>query len=400
MQALTFQLSGEYWDSIIYNGQLVLVRLDGAIEVVNWDRLMAIATDALISQDEELVRSILTRGQDWYTRTAQPFLRTPWLRDELLARLGRHSETPLTLGRRMLSAAGVTTLEAPTFPTSDLEWFKSVLYCASNDGLFEATFTQTGKLQDVFNQTGDRPTSSLAASYGTLALASGDLGLFERPADRTRDWLWEDRFPEDLKVSDRPASLCSWSQFDIVGDTPDGRGFVTLFSRPDRSATGRSAWDEEERRPIGQALESELFPGHEGLLLGTSKRVLLISGDGVHARSWLPYKRRVSDWQESAVSAPIGTEDAPRSAQPIDAAIAQFGIVYEYDSSLVVELADGERLTLRGEPINWRVFPRSQRYLNHLHVTRASYLSVYIFWGDYFTEGPQRVLGATKPAAR
>jgi hypothetical protein len=83
------------------------------------------------------------------------------------------------------------------------------------------------------------------------------------------------------------------------------------------------------------------------------------------------------------VSAPTVTAVTDRP-EPLDLAVTVFGAVLELDDQLIVYRSDGQTQVIKGEPVAWGAFPRSQRYLNHLHFVRDRWIDIYAFADDYF----------------
>jgi hypothetical protein len=71
----------------------------------------------------------------------------------------------------------------------------------------------------------------------------------------------------------------------------------------------------------------------------------------------------------------------------------------EFDDGLKVLLNSGDVLELPGEPVNWRIFPRSLNYLNHLHVIYEDRLEILAITSDYFVSPASRIFG-TEPVSR
>ena len=76
--------------------------------------------------------------------------------------------------------------------------------------------------------------------------------------------------------------------------------------------------------------------------------------------------------------------------------VAPFGSVIEFDDCVAVLLNSGELLTFPGEPVNWRVYPRSLNYLNHLHLIYEDRIEIVAFTSDYFVAPGERYFG-TEP---
>lgn len=57
-----------------------------------------------------------------------------------------------------------------------------------------------------------------------------------------------------------------------------------------------------------------------------------------------------------------------------------FGNVIECENALVVNFSTNDYLNIYIEPIQWRVYPNSKAYLNHLHVILDEHLEIYKFF--------------------
>jgi hypothetical protein len=79
----------------------------------------------------------------------------------------------------------------------------------------------------------------------------------------------------------------------------------------------------------------------------------------------------------------------------ISGAVTLFGIVIECEHAMVVVQSDGNVTTIAGEPINWRVFPRSKHYENQLHLIYEDRLDIYSFNQDYLVSQSGKRLGFT-----
>jgi hypothetical protein len=53
----------------------------------------------------------------------------------------------------------------------------------------------------------------------------------------------------------------------------------------------------------------------------------------------------------------------------------------------------GEPFFMKGEPTNWRVFPRSRDYRNHLHIIYEDHVEIVIFTHDYFIDQHTKLAG-------
>ena len=142
---------------------------------------------------------------------------------------------------------------------------------------------------------------------------------------------------------------------------------------------------------MGAIGSEELFPSSSGLMFGVADLLVMAVRSSLFIDHWNPYLRRddqgvdvqysLFNQQELLVS--DLTDDA------IDGAATIFGIVVEMDSSLLLRGVDGT-ITAFGEPVNWRTYPRSRRYLNQLHITYDDHVSIFAFADDYFINEENR----------
>ena len=99
-------------------------------------------------------------------------------------------------------------------------------------------------------------------------------------------------------------------------------------------------------------------------------------------------------WNQKTPLRRLGVLPIARNGEAIvSAKVALFGTVVELDSGLVVIGSDGTTFDVRGEPVSWRVFPRSRHYENHLHVIHDDRLEVLSFNHDYLIDQNTKVSG-------
>ena len=90
----------------------------------------------------------------------------------------------------------------------------------------------------------------------------------------------------------------------------------------------------------------------------------------------------------------MGTIDLSLSdGDVVSANVAPFGTVIECDNSLVIALSNGESMTIEGEPVRWRVFPRSTNFTNQLHIIYDDRIEILSFVHDYFVNQKEKLAG-------
>jgi hypothetical protein len=69
-------------------------------------------------------------------------------------------------------------------------------------------------------------------------------------------------------------------------------------------------------------------------------------------------------------------------------------MIIELERALLVILSTGEQIVVPGEPVNWKIFPRSRFYENQLHVAYGDRFEIYSFNQDYFVDQAAKTIGA------
>jgi hypothetical protein len=372
MQAVELRIMGEYWDSFLYNDRLYLFTQEGDICVYSWDRL--VRSIPIHNNYRPLFWQFLARGKAWYMPELQALLESPKIRQEILTLRDAICAEPYYISEENLKKALIQTSSSPAHPHTDVEAFYNSLYLSSTLGVHTARLNKP--LESQFDRTTDIPAFRLACSYGTMALAAGSNGVFEQTL--TSERYLEDRY-EPVQLSDRMCASCSWASFDVVATSGSGgAGYVAAFSKPSRD-------EEESRQLIGVVDSSDLFSSSDGLLFGSGDLLVLANQSTLMFDGWNPYRRR-TDYGIDLGKSLLGQERVEIEGltdEPIDGGVAVYGIVLELDESLLIVSVDGTTTSLP-EPVNWRTFPRSQRYMNHLHVTYDDHIRIRAITDDYF----------------
>jgi len=396
MRALKVRIEGDYWDSIIYNDKLMLVTGEGTMEVYPWDKLVGL----LISRHPDLelqLHHLLRRGRAWYALGIQDLMGHPASRSTLLAMADAAAGADLLISRKQLVAHRKAVVDVALFPTTDLECYGSKLFVGSTDGLQVAALNSIKELELSSDATVfDGPCLRLAASYKRLAIALGQEGLSETTAvGYPRDPDLSPFSYSMRQISKQWADSCGWAGSDLVATHRGAGGYVGAFERPERR-------DSEERfhQPdlVATVTSDRIFSATGGSLIASGGTVALIEGSSISSRSWNPFRQTeggpIADRQ-----GPLKTESFRDGLGILDAGLAVFGAVVEYDTRMVVHGTDGKRRSIDGEVVNWRIFPRSMRYVNQLHLVKERWLDVHAFFHDYFVPAAKRGVGAKRPSA-
>lgn len=388
MRAIEIRIPGEFWDSFIYNGRLYLFTVDGEIFIYRWDQIIG---SLIVAPDwAPLFWRFLTRGRTWYMPEIQEILESPAIRQVISSVADDIVRLPFEVPERLLRSALIGTGQSPMHPHSDIEAFYNMLYISSPEGVSAASLSQ--KLSSGFRRLTDMPALRIACSYSSMALAAGSEGMYDQQLSLEEDRSWQSHPPRQLSYSNCIA--CNWADFDIIGTSGSGEaGFIAAFEKPQRrEGSGVITETREDPRPLLDVIgSSDLFPSSDGLMFGSQDLLVMASRSKLYVENWNPWLRRHGvDVQRSMFGRhTVSINDLTEEA--IDGSAAVFGIIVEMDSSLLVSGVDGTIKSF-GEPVNWRIFPRSRRYLNQMHVIYEDYISIFAFIEDYFipleTRGP------------
>jgi hypothetical protein len=386
MQAIELRISGRYWDSFLYNDRLYLFTQEGEIEIYRWDRL--VQSIPVGNDCGPLFWQFLARGKAWYMPEMQAILRSPKIYQEIKNLRDAICAEPYYISQEDLQNALIEVAPSPAHPHTDVEAFYGNLYLSSTQGVHVAPLNQS--LESSFDRSTDIPAFRMACSYGAMAIAAGSDGVFEQTL--TREYILEESY-EPVQLSDRACAACSWASFDVVATSGAGSaGYVAAFSKPSRD-------EEESRQLIGVVDSTDLFPSSGGgLLIGSGNLIALASQSSIILDGWSPYRRRDDHGIDlvKSLSSRETVEVEQLTDDAIDGAVTVYGLVFEMDESLLVVGVDGSR-DVYPEPINWRTFPRSQRYMNHLHMTCDQGVRIIAYIEDYFLNSRKRGPAMRRP---
>lgn len=366
-------LPGEFWDTQIYQGRLYLFARDGSITTLNWDKLV---NNVAVPQDLRLALTCAFKRSDYFYRVADIFY-DPEIREVVNRRFDTLSHLDLVVDPADQEQVLVSRQDTPfPFPHADSTIYRRQIFVASTQGVFTSDCTRRRKraVSNDVEKLWDAPISSIEASWGTLALAGGDEGLWEYELGFDFDSFNDSESPE--RIAGQHCSECHWAYYSIFGSSSKGHGFLAAYTK-----TGRSPV--LERQLEGIILDSELFGVDNGYSETYSwaahDKICQIYNGSIRVAKYKPSAPEPEDRFRL-----LGTIPLERHGEEVvTARVALFGTVVELDSSLVVIASDSSIFHAAGEPVSWRVFPRSRHYENHLHICYDDRLEILSFNHDY-----------------
>lgn len=385
MSPLKLIVPGRYWDSQIYRGKLHLFGMDGDILTLDWDRLI----DKLqVREDLKLaVQSAFQRSDFLYGVAATGIFHDSEIRESMRRRFRSLSEAPLEVGKQETDDTMLGWQENRfPFPHADSEIYNRRLYVSSRNGVFVASCGRSTKhpVSTRIEPLSEMPVSAVRASYRSLALAAGEEGLWQYSLDDFRDG------PRAERVTSQHCNECQWAFHSIYGSSSEGAGVLASY-RKHKGPSQRSGREEWHRTLDRVIPDTEIFAvfeePHGDYSWATQDKICQAANGSIQVAKYEP-------WNEEAPLRRLGVLPLDgRGEAVVSAKVALFGTVVELDSGLVVICSNGTTIEIRGEPVSWRVFPRSLHYENHLHVIHDDWLEVLSFNHDYLVDQQTKVSG-------
>lgn len=380
MQPLKIIIPGNYWDSQIYSGKLYLFGIAGQLVTVDWERLISswkINKNLKLALICAFLRSDYLYGED-----LNFLFKDDEIKDVVEKKFKSLSDIDLHISKKNLNAfiLGEQDNKFP-FPHTDSEIYINNLFVSSQEGIHRASCNRKTKypISTRSEKKWDAPVFSLSASYGSLALAAGDEGLYELKINP--------HFDDDNKItrlSDNNCVSCNWAFQSIYGSSFISSGFLAAFDKKrddDESYKYERVFDEI-------ISESNIFHGN-GFSWGVQDKFCQVGRNKIHVVRYNPWFDEKNERLQD-----LGFIELERwKGDVVSGKNAVFGIIIECDNAIVIVPSKGSIFTIPGEPVNWRVFHRSKHYENQLHIIYEDRLEIYSFNHDYFVNQTEKRSG-------
>ncbi len=409
MSPLKLTIPGHYWDTQIYRGRLHLFDIEGRILTLDWDRLIeALAVDNAL----KLALVCAFKRSDYLYRVAATgIFQDEEFKSTMNNRFSTLAETPLVIEKEQIREASLGHQDNLfPFPHADSTVYYRRLYVASQSGVFSANCNGQTKypVSTRVDRLWDGPVLALGASYNSVALAAGEEGLWEYNLNFAGEGgLWEyepdspfTRLSEfTSRTNPRPltgqhCSECQWAFHSVYGSSSTGPGVLAAYHRTRRESDEESYTLRRKsyRREFDRLIpEKEIFSDFEeptGVYSWAAQDKICQAANGsIRVAKYQPWDREHPI--KRLGSLPLKHHDETL----VSAKVALFGTVVELDSRLVVLASNGDIHPIAGEPVSWRVFPRSRHYENHLHIIYDDRLEVFSFNHDYLLDQRQKISG-------
>lgn len=387
MQAIKLVIPGAFWDSQIYSGILYLFTLDGEIVTVNWQQAVSLLAQKLEkSAFNTALRIAFHDSGLLYNERARALFQHPEVRGILKRDFQEIANTELCIEEEELERISVKNDNPFPFPHSDSEVYYRRLYVGLTKGLFSTEFQNTSsKNGSRPEKHWDGPVLDISASpkFTTIALASGGDGLYEVRLDLDKKKPLQNRAPN--QVVPNHCNSCEWSYHSIYASSHVHGSFMALYDKKSQDPNNRKS--RKYYREFERVISSEELFSRRGFSWGVHDKIYLYRENRIFV---LEYNPRNNDMPFKHL------ETIPLQSwkgDMVSASAAPFGVVVELDNALVIMRSDDSIETISGEPVSWRVFPRSENYTNQLHIIYDEKLEIWSFNHDYFVDQESKLAG-------
>ena len=390
MRSVKLSIPGSYWDSQIYSGELILLGDGGELHKVAWEAFI----DDIANQHLEIQTAIRVAFSDsdlFYNTKVRRILRDPQVEHPIKLQLSRLSEANLH-AENMRSREYWSTQTSPfNFLPTDTEVYYNQFFAGGNEGLYSFPRTaSTRSRESRLNKHHDASIFQVKASerFSALATAAGTDGLFDFSVPRSSF----DSLGNARQLATQACSACDWAFQSVMGWTSED-AFMASFREEKDPGTKKKirVFDRiiDQREIFGVSSIAE-----PDFVWGSREKMYKISGGAISVSNYnSSYK---AEKKSNSKFEYLGGQDLPFDGDVVSTGTAPFGTVLEMDDRMIVLRSDGEVEIFPGEPVHWRVFPRSEHYSNQLHIIYEDYVDVISFTHDYFVNQQEKIFGFSK----
>ena len=388
MQPLKMIIPGSYYDAQIYSGRLYLWCADSSIRVINWDKLIGsikVEENLWLALECGFRRSDYLYGSRW-----DLIFKDVEIRSAITNKFLALAQRPIEISEQRLAKAEVKHQNNPiSFPHSDSVIYNEKIYIGGQEGVFVTSCNKRNvnpvSLRPI--KKWDASVLGISASYLALSLSSGNEGLFELYLGNEEPW-WSrnDNLTQDepYQLSQLHSSSSRWAFYSVYSSSYQHSGYLVDFDKEDIDEAHRTAF---RRRIFRRVIPSEEIFHSKSYSWGIQDKICQVIDRTIRVVQYTP-------WNKEAKFKSLGEirlRDFKGKVVFGDSAI--FGFIIECDNGVVVIDSNLNNIWIDGEPVNWRVFPRSKHYENHLHIVYEDRLEIYSFNDDYFVDQEEKKAG-------
>ncbi len=395
METLKIIIPGEYYDSQIHSGYLYLWSIDGHIITLDWNKLIESIT---IPDRLNLAMWCAFRESEYlYGKRWKPIFNDREFFEVLIKKFEDLSKQALDISPSQFNKCIIKEQSNPfPFPHSDTNIHWNKLYVGSRSGIREAACNLSSQypISKKSKVVSDIPVLGLSAANQILAIAAGDEGLFEYNFG-SGEANQENKLTLRLKEH---SNLARWLYTSLFSSSYFNEGFLADFieKEPENGDAPKGQRTFLNTFSANQIFSQSARNGKSPTLFtwGVQDKICRATRNAIEIIQYNPFKG-LSFEQRFKTLGSVDLENPGENIVTADSAL--FGYIIESDEGLLVINSLLERMWLPGEPVNWRVFPKSRFYTNQLHVIYEDHLQIHSFNQDYFVDQKEKKVGISYP---
>lgn len=395
MRDLKLSVEGQWWDSLLYKGQLHLFGTDGSLSIYAWERLVADLARSF-GENGVALRLAFSESNAIYRATMDL--------QHVRRCFANLASTEFEISAATLAKYCIARSDNDfPFPHATSAFHYDRLIVATGRGVFAAHYDPDTSSRTQVIRLSSRGANQAWPAYGNVAVAAGPDGLFHLDLKiGDREWPKEQ---DGGRLSERACDACDWMFNNIVGTSFEEGSVLARFDRAsgttdssiplqdivgdDNEESTEAAWKAGDVDRLEDLVGNQYDAGDKKPLIWGSRDKLY----KVERRHIAVYRLFSSGELKF-----IGKVPRPSDFNTlVSVKTALFGLVFEFDESLLVLKSNGATQTFAEEPVNWRVFPRSKRYENHLHILKDAVLEIHSYNHDVDQNQYHKLIGTRVP---
>lgn len=350
---LNILIEGDYIDSFIYSGVLFLISSDLILRAYSWERILdqSIINLDIISQSK--IQS--------------------YAKGQILSIDGKLKKT-YSISNETLAQYEFCSKELLVWP-SDINIYKNRFYVASEHGVdlldFDWSCGAISKFNDshrIFNEVSFKLATS---SFYRLAIAAGNSGVLSVTPDQR--YVKESHIKQIIEA---PCIDCQWQNNNLIANTINGQysaSFLPIPKKVDFLGTEKEYWNEVNKlKKVSPRVVSNHAINNHKIIASWFVGLNVFSV----TENMQLYTSQPGDLNNAK---PVNIGSELSTLQYFKAQSSAFGTVMEVGDELKLFIDNKVQETIAQEVVNWRLFPKSTNYQNHLHIITDDYLSISLF---------------------
>lgn len=394
MQPIKVLIEGNYWDCQIYSGWLYLWTMDNDLFVYDWGNIVSsFNIDKLLKPAFHMA---FEDGSHLYNNVFNVVFQDTDILELMKSRFESLSKGEFHLSQKDIEPFLLSVQPSPfTDLHNDSEISNNKVFVASDDGLFEANTRSKALKYSVssnVNKLWDCPLLSIKGNlHAQMALSAGNDGLYQYDNRNAENGLFirDEKIVENKfeQLSSKHSQFANWNFLSIYNSSTISESFLAAFS-----------WHKLENNRFikkydGEIAANEIFKsnGVSYLSWGGEDKIYKSTDAGI---SVVNMNGNFSPDRNDVFSNVVSIDIDKWSNHVIAAGIAFFGAIAECDDSLWIIKSDNSVDKIDSEVTNWRTYPKSKFYQNHLHIIHDDFLEIRSYNHDSFMDQMEKPIGS------